>query len=135
MAASQDHLMGLVPIWPPSVESHSQERTSRADMHNLVRITYPFLWVAVFARQLCLPVPAIFFLMTAGALAGRGGLRIGFILAVGTLGCVAADLVWFQAGRRWGSRIIRLLSSLSTDPHYCVQRARSSFDRWGLPSP
>jgi membrane protein DedA with SNARE-associated domain len=51
-------------------------------MHNVVRITYPFLLVAVFARQLCLPVPAIFFLMTAGALAGRGELRIGLILAV-----------------------------------------------------
>jgi membrane protein DedA with SNARE-associated domain/rhodanese-related sulfurtransferase len=94
-------------------------------MQSIVRITYPFLWVAVFARQLCLPVPAIFFLMTAGALAGRGELRIGFILAVSTLGCVAADLVWFQAGRRRGSRIIRLL---------CILRARSSFDRWGLPS-
>jgi hypothetical protein len=81
-----------------SVESHSQERLFRTHMHNLVRITYPVLWVAVFARQLCLPVPAIFFLMTAGALAGRGELRIGIILAVSTLGCLAADLVWFQQG-------------------------------------
>jgi membrane protein DedA with SNARE-associated domain/rhodanese-related sulfurtransferase len=103
-------------------------------MQSIVRITYPFLWVAVFARQLCLPVPAIFFLMTAGALAGRGELRISFVLAVSTLGCVAADVVWFQTGRRWGSRIIRLLCSLSADPRYCVQRARGSFDRWGLPS-
>jgi membrane protein DedA with SNARE-associated domain/rhodanese-related sulfurtransferase len=103
-------------------------------MHNLVRITYPFLWVAVFARQLCLPVPAIFFLMTAGALAARGELRIGIILAVSTLGCLAADLVWFQAGRRWGTRVIRLLCSLSADPRYCAQRSRNFFDRWGLPS-
>jgi membrane protein DedA with SNARE-associated domain len=103
-------------------------------MHNVVRITYPFLLVAVFARQLCLPVPAIFFLMTAGALAGRGELRIGLILAVSTLGCLAADLVWFQAGRHWGTRIIRLLCSLSADPRYCAQQARNSFDRWGLPS-
>jgi membrane protein DedA with SNARE-associated domain len=134
MAASQDDSMGLFLVWLPSVESHSQERSFRAYMHNIVRITYPFLWVAVFARQLCLPVPAIFFLMTAGALAGRGDLRIGIILAVSTLGCLAADLVWFQAGRRWGIRIIRLLCSLSADPRYCAQRARNSFDRWGLPS-
>ena len=126
--------MGLFPVWLPSVESHSKERSFCAHMHNLVRITYPFLWVAVFARQLCLPVPAIFFLMTAGALAGRGELRLGIILAVSTLGCLAADLIWFQAGRRWGTRIIRLLCSLSADPRYCVQRARNSFDRWGLPS-
>jgi membrane protein DedA with SNARE-associated domain/rhodanese-related sulfurtransferase len=103
-------------------------------MQNIVSITYPFLWVAVFARQLCLPVPAVFFLMTAGALAGRGELKIGIVLAVSTLGCLAADLIWFHAGRRWGSRIIRLLCSLSADPRFCVQRARSSFERWGLPS-
>jgi membrane protein DedA with SNARE-associated domain/rhodanese-related sulfurtransferase len=103
-------------------------------MHNIVRITYPFLWIAVFARQLCLPVPAVFFLMTAGALAGRGELEIGLVLAVSALGCLAADYIWFLAGRRWGSRIIRLLCSLSADPRFCVQRARSSFERWGLPS-
>ena len=102
-------------------------------MQSIVRITYPFLWVVVFARQLCLPVPAIFFQMTAGALAGRGELRIGFILAVSTVGCVVADLVWFPTGRRWGSRIIRLRCSLTADPRYCILRARSSFDRWGLP--
>jgi membrane protein DedA with SNARE-associated domain len=68
------------------------------------------------------------------ALAGRGELRTGIILVVSTLGCLAADLVWFQAGRRWGTRIIRLLCSLSADPRYCAQRARNSFDRWGLPS-
>jgi hypothetical protein len=103
-------------------------------MQNIVRITYPFLWVAVFARQLCLPVPAIFFLMTAGALAGRGELQIGLVLVVSTLGCLAADFIWFQAGRRWGTRTIRLLCSLSADPRFCIQRAKNSFERWGLPS-
>jgi membrane protein DedA with SNARE-associated domain/rhodanese-related sulfurtransferase len=103
-------------------------------MHHIVRITYPFLWVAVFARQLSLPVPAIFFLMTAGALAGRGELNFCGVLTISTLGCLAADLIWFEAGRRWGSRIIRLLCSLSADPHFCVQRARNSFERWGLSS-
>ena len=103
-------------------------------MHNIVRITYPFLWVAVFGRQLSLPVPAVFFLMTAGALAGRGELNFCGVLTVSTLGCLAADLIWFEAGRRWGSRIIRLLCSLSADPRFCVQRARNSFERWGLSS-
>src|ERR1700743_2408948 len=98
--------MRLCPAWLPSVESSSQERVFRAYMHHFVRITYPFLGVAVFARQLCLPVPAIFFLMTAGALAGRGELRIGIILAVSTLGCLPADFSWFEARHRWGTRTI-----------------------------
>jgi membrane protein DedA with SNARE-associated domain/rhodanese-related sulfurtransferase len=103
-------------------------------MHNVIRITYPFLLVSVFARQLCLPIPAVFFLMTAGALAARGELRFAFVLACSTLGCLAADLIWFQAGRRWGSRIIRLLCSLTADPRFCIRRAKTSFERWGLPS-
>lgn len=103
-------------------------------MHNIDRITYPFLWVAVFARQLSLPVPAVLFLMTAGALAGRGELKFCGVIAVSALGCLAADFIWFEAGRRWGSRIIRILCSLSADPRFCVQRARNSFERWGLSS-
>jgi hypothetical protein len=30
--------------------------------------TYSILWATVFARQICLPVPANLFLLTAGAL-------------------------------------------------------------------
>ena len=35
----------------------------------LAHITYPILFVAVLARQLCLPVPALLFLLSGGALA------------------------------------------------------------------
>lgn len=103
-------------------------------MEHLVRLTYPILWLAVFARQLCLPVPAILFLMMAGALCERGELNLTIILLTGILGCLAGDLVWFEAGRRWGSRVMRLLCSLSEDPQYCTQRARRIFTRWGLRS-
>jgi hypothetical protein len=36
----------------------------------LVKRDYSVLFASVFARQLCLPVPAILFLLAAGALAG-----------------------------------------------------------------
>ena len=100
-------------------------------MDHLVRLTYPTLWLVVFASQLCLPVPAIVFLMMAGALVGHGQLRIDLIILAGVLGCLAGDLVWFEAGRRWGSRILRMLCSFSSDPGYTAQRASRVFRRWG----
>jgi membrane protein DedA with SNARE-associated domain len=102
--------------------------------NHALSITYLILWAAVFARQLSLPVPANLFLLTAGALARGGGLNMGFVLCVGILGCLAGDLVWFEAGRPWGSQIMRILCAFSSDPHYCAQRAHTVFGRWGLRS-
>jgi membrane protein DedA with SNARE-associated domain/rhodanese-related sulfurtransferase len=97
-------------------------------------MTYLILWAAVFGRQICLPVPANLFLLTAGALARDGGLNMSLILCVGILGCLAGDLLWFEAGRHWGSQIMRILCAFSSDPHYCAQRAHKVFGRWGLRS-
>ena len=97
-------------------------------------MTYLILWVAMFARQICLPVPANLFLLTAGAVARGGGLNMSLVLCVGILGCLAGDLVWFEAGRQWGSQIMRILCAFSSDPHYCAQRAHKVFGRWGLRS-
>lgn len=95
-------------------------------------LTYPIILVAVFARQMWLPVPAVFFLMMAGALGERGKLSLPAIILTGVLGCVLADFAWFHAGRRWGSRILRILCSFSADSRYCEKRARDVFARWGL---
>ena len=55
---------------------------------------------AVFARQLCLPIPAPLFLMTAGALSAHGHLHMSLVLLVSVLGCLGGDGVWFWCGRR-----------------------------------
>ena len=41
-------------------------------MKEFTQLTYFGLLLAVFANQLCLPVPSVFFLMAAGALSGEG---------------------------------------------------------------
>ena len=97
-------------------------------------VTYLILWAAVFGRQLCLPVPAILFLLTAGALARGGGLDMSLVLCMGVLGCLAGDFAWFEAGHHWGSQTIRILCAFSSDPRYCAQRAHRVFGRWGLRS-
>jgi membrane protein DedA with SNARE-associated domain len=71
-------------------------------------------------------------LLTGGALAGAGKLNFGGILIVAVLGCLLADMVWFEAGRLRGKRVLRLLCALTADPSYCIRRGRKVFAKKGL---
>jgi len=47
----------------------AMECSARNELHvnyDLIHTTYPILFLSVFARQLCLPVPAILFLLSGG---------------------------------------------------------------------
>ncbi len=99
----------------------------------LVHTTYLILFVAVFARQLCIPIPALLFLLSAGALSASGKLSYPGILAISILGCVLADLIWFEAGRRREKQVLRLLCALTPDPCLCIRKARTAFAGKGLP--
>jgi membrane protein DedA with SNARE-associated domain len=78
----------------------------------LLDTTYPILFLYVFAHQLCLPVPAVPFLLSGGALAGTGRLSFLGILLVAMVGCLLADMACFEAGRLRGKRNLRLLCAL-----------------------
>src|ERR1700683_3147800 len=103
-------------------------------IHHAFRITYFVLWSVVFASQACLPIPATLFLLAAGALSRAGALNPLFVLGVSLVGCLGADLIWFEAGRRWGNQIVRIFCSLSRDPHHTEKRVHEVFRRWGLRS-
>jgi membrane protein DedA with SNARE-associated domain/rhodanese-related sulfurtransferase len=96
-------------------------------------ITYSTILLAVFANQLCLPVPAVLFLITAGALVGRGSLNFSIVVLVGVVGSLAADYGWFMAGRWGGFRVVRTLCAFSANGTHSAVRARTLFARWGLP--
>ena len=98
-----------------------------------VHLTYTGVLLAVFAEQLCLPIPSIVFLMAAGALSSQGQMRTSIIVFLGVSGCLAADGIWFSFGRRWGSRVIRLLCRFTADPRRCSKNALEKFRRYGLP--
>jgi membrane protein DedA with SNARE-associated domain/rhodanese-related sulfurtransferase len=103
-------------------------------MSGATQLTYSGIGLAVFAQQLCLPVPAVLLLVTVGALAadGRGNLDVSLVLLASVLGCVLADSVWFWLGRRWGSTVIRIVCSLTSDPRRSRERSGRIFTRWGL---
>lgn len=98
-----------------------------------LQLTYTGVLLAVFANQLCLPIPSIVFLMAAGAVSAQGGMRTSVIIFLGVVGCLAADWIWFWFGRRWGSNALRLLCRFSDDPRRCSRNAQDKFRRYGLP--
>jgi len=94
------------------------------------QLTYLGVALAVLANQLCLPVPAVVFLMAGGA---HGDMRAGVIILLSVLPCLAADGLWFWFGRKWGAQAIRLLCRFSHDPRNCSRNAHEKFHRHGLP--
>ena len=102
-------------------------------MTSYSQLTYIGVLVAVFANQLCLPVPAVLFLITAGALSAHGEMHGSLIAVLSVLPCLAADSLWFWFGRRWGSQVMRLLCRLTPDPRRCAENAHRKFRHYGLP--
>jgi membrane protein DedA with SNARE-associated domain/rhodanese-related sulfurtransferase len=98
-----------------------------------LHLTYAGVLLAVFAEQLCLPIPSVIFLMVAGALSSHGEMRTSLIIVLGVAGCLLADGMWFWLGRRWGSQILRLLCRFSADPRKSSQKAHEKFRRYGPP--
>jgi membrane protein DedA with SNARE-associated domain/rhodanese-related sulfurtransferase len=96
-------------------------------------LTYTGVLLAVFANQICLPVPSVVFLMAAGAISAHGGMRASLIVVLAVFACLAADWIWFWFGRRWGSQAMRLLCRFAADPRKCSQDAHETFRRYGLP--
>ena len=103
-------------------------------MNLSTQLTYPGIGMAVFAQQLCLPVPSMVLLVTVGALAAHGleDLHIWLVILAGVTGCLLADSFWFWLGRRWGSGVIRLVCSFTVDPQKSRESSHRIFDKWGL---
>jgi membrane protein DedA with SNARE-associated domain/rhodanese-related sulfurtransferase len=98
----------------------------------LVKHGYSVLFVSVFARQMWLPVPAILFLIAAGALADSGRMTLAVALGLPIAACLLADMMWYEAGRRWGDQILHFIYGLSLDPDATSRRSKEAFVRHGV---
>src|SRR5581483_3697961 len=99
----------------------------------VVRHGYPILFAVVFARQIGLPVPAPGFLLAAGALAASGYFHLVPALALAITACVAADWLWYEAGRVWGERVLHFVNSFAPDPEAADRKSRELFAKHGPP--
>jgi len=103
----------------------------RGTIDFLFRHGYSLLIGWVFAEQIGIPIPSIPILLSAGALAGTGRLRLGTSLICVVLAAVMADLVWYHLGFRKGHRILNLLCKMSLEPDSCVRRTANIYVKQG----
>ena len=92
----------------------------------------PLIFAAVFVEQIGLPLPALPWLLAAGALSAAGKMSLVSGLALTVLACLLADAVWFYLGRHRGAQVLGLLCRISLEPDSCVRRTQNLFTRYGL---
>ena len=92
----------------------------------------PVLFGVVFLEQIGLPLPAVPWLLAAGALIAAGRLSAWLALAATFSACLVADTIWFYLGRRLGHRVLGLLCRISLEPDSCVRRTQDAFSRYGM---
>ncbi len=97
----------------------------------LIRYGYLVVFAWVLLEQLGLPIPAVPLLLAAGALAGAGKLNLTLVLLVAGAGSLISDAVWYEIGRRRGSKALNFLCRVSLEPDSCVRNTEKMFARHG----
>ncbi len=92
---------------------------------------YAILFVWVLIEQLGLPVPSIPLLLTAGTLSATHRVHFTTALIAVVAACLISDSSWYALGRRYGSRVIRVLCKLSLEASTCVAKTEDYFVRRG----
>ena len=100
----------------------------------LIHYGYLLIFGWVFTEQIGIPIPAIPVLLAAGALCGMHRMNPAAVMALAVLAAVAADLMWFELGRRKGIRVLQFLCKVSLEPDSCVRRTENVFARNGAKS-
>jgi membrane protein DedA with SNARE-associated domain len=100
----------------------------------LVRHGYLVLFLWLLAEQAALPLPSIPLLLACGALARSGQMDWRLVLLYGLAACLVADNVWFQLGKRRGTKILRFICRIALEPDSCVRQTENAFSRYGLRS-
>ena len=92
----------------------------------------PLLFTVVFLEQAGLPLPAMPWLLAAGAVSATGNLNPLVALGVTIVACLLADSMWFILGRRRGNRVLALILRLNLATESRARQAESFFARHGM---
>jgi membrane protein DedA with SNARE-associated domain len=95
---------------------------------------HALLFAAIFVEQMGMPIPAAPLLVAAGALAESGRLQPLLIVVLPAAAALAANLIWYELGRRRGIGVLRLLCRISLEPDSCVRTTEDAFARHGARS-
>ena len=89
------------------------------------------VFLVTFVARVGIPLPAAPLLVVAGGMAATGSLSWPIALVAATLANLLGDGVWYQAGRAYGHRVMKLLCRISLSPDSCVRQSESLIGRWG----
>ena len=103
----------------------------KAIVQFLLKHGYSVLFGAVFVHQMGLPLPGPLFLLAGGALAGDRKLNLAVAIGLAVIACLLADWVWYEAGLRWGDRLLHFIHGLAPDPEAADRRAKKTFALYG----
>ena len=92
------------------------------------------VFLNVFVEQAGAPLPAYPTLVITGALSARYNYSAATLLATAVVAALLADLGWYLAGRRYGSKVMSTLCRISLSPDSCVRQTESVYLRWGARS-
>ena len=97
----------------------------------LVRHTYVVVLVGTMIDATGLPFPGRLLLVGAGAVARAGDVNAALVIALGAAGAIVTDHVWYFAGKRGSTRLLRWYCRLSVSSGRCVSRTGDWFRRYG----
>src|SRR4051812_1949874 len=101
----------------------------------LLQHGYTVLFAISLIAQLGLPVPLTPLLLAAGVLAKAGQLSLVVVIGLSAAASALGHLAWYEAGRRRGTAVLRLLCRISIEPDSCVRRTEDLFARHGGRAP
>ena len=90
------------------------------------------VFAAVLVEQLGLPLPALPWLLAAGALSAAGKFSLPLGLGAVVMACLIPDAMWFYLGRYRGNQVLAFLCRISLEPDSCVRRTQNVFTKYGL---
>ena len=97
----------------------------------LLQHGYAVLFAITLFEQLGVPIPGAPLLLAAGALAKTGQVSLGAVVVISVVASALGHLVWYEAGRRRGAAVLRLICQISIEPDSCVRRTEDLFAKHG----
>jgi membrane protein DedA with SNARE-associated domain len=97
----------------------------------LLQHGYAVLFAVSLIAQLGLPVPLTPLLLAAGVVAKAGQLSLVLVVGLSAAASALGHFAWYEAGRRRGTAVLRLLCRISIEPDSCVRRTEDLFARHG----
>lgn len=97
----------------------------------LVEHTYIVVFVGTMIDATGVPFPGRLVLAAAGAVAAAGDVNLIAVIALGALGAMLTDQVWYFAGWFDTKRLLRLYCRWTLSSGACVTRTSDYFRRFG----